>query len=100
MVDALLECLAPFTQVLDHMARSPGAPDVQSIVGVLRRLLLDVLAPRVERFAARDLATAAEIVDAATEAIVGDLYMVPHSRKRADSRRRRSPKTSHRRRRP
>ena len=60
---ALVECLAPVTQILDHMARAPAAPDIPAAVAQLRRTLDDVLAPLGDEFAAADVTRAAEIVD-------------------------------------
>ena len=75
---AVLECTAPITQILDHMARSPNAPDVQAAVATLRTVLEDVLAPLEETVPAADLLRAAEIVDLVTDAIVADILLVPH----------------------
>jgi hypothetical protein len=75
---ALVECLAPVTQILDHMARAPGAPDIPAAVAQLRRTLDDVLAPLGDEFAAADVTRAAEIVDRATDVILSEVLLVPH----------------------
>ena len=38
----MLEFTAPITQALDHMMRSPGEPDIDEVVEVLKTLLRDV----------------------------------------------------------
>src|SRR6476659_4326115 len=76
---ALVECLAPVTQILDHMARAPAAPDIPAAVAQLRRTLDDVLAPLGDEFAAADVTRAAEIVDRATDVILSEVLLVPHA---------------------
>jgi hypothetical protein len=91
LVDALLECTAPITQILDHMARSPNAPDVPAAVATLRTVLEGVLAPLEETVPPADLLRAAEIVDLVTDAIVAEILLVPHpGRENGGPRRRRS----------
>jgi hypothetical protein len=80
-VAQLLECTAPITQILDHMARAPGAPDIDAAVGVLRSLLEDALAPLEAQVAQADLLTAAAVIDRATEAILREILLVPHPRR-------------------
>jgi hypothetical protein len=75
---ALVECLAPVTQILDHMARAPAAPDIPAAVAQLRRTLDDVLEPLAEEFDDVDLRHAAEIVDRATDVILSEVLLVPH----------------------
>jgi hypothetical protein len=78
LASAVLECTAPITQILDHMARSPNAPDVQAAVATLRTVLEGVLAPLEETVPAADLLRAAEIIDLVTDAIVAEILLVPH----------------------
>jgi hypothetical protein len=78
LTNALLECTAPITQILDHMARAPGAPDIDAAVGVLRSLLEDALAPLESHVPRADLVIAATVVDRATEAILSEILLVPH----------------------
>jgi hypothetical protein len=78
LASAVLECTAPITQMLDHMARSPNAPDVQAAVATLRTVLEGVLAPLEETVPPADLLRAAEIVDLVTDAIVAEILLVPH----------------------
>jgi hypothetical protein len=75
---ALVECLAPVTQILDHMAAAPGAPDVPAAVAQLRRTLDDVLEPLGEEVDRADLARTAEVVDRATDLILSEVLLVPH----------------------
>jgi hypothetical protein len=92
LASAVLECTAPITQILDHMARSPNAPDVQAAVATLRTVLEGVLASLEETVPAADLERAAEILDLVTDAIVADILLVPHpERTNGDTRRRRQP---------
>jgi hypothetical protein len=79
LASALMECLAPVTQILDHMARSPTAPDVAAAVATLRTLMEGVLAPLEEHIPPHELERAAEIVDLATDAILADILLVPHA---------------------
>jgi hypothetical protein len=76
---ALVECLAPVTQILDHMARAPSAPDIPAAVAQLRRTLDDVLEPLAEEFDDADMTRAAEIVDRATDVILSEVLLVPHA---------------------
>jgi hypothetical protein len=85
---AVLECTAPITQILDHMARAPGAPDIESAVATLREVMEGVLAPLEEEVAAADLLRAAEIVDLVTDAIVAEILLVPHPGRTNGTRRR------------
>jgi hypothetical protein len=78
LASAVLECTAPITQILDHMARAPTTPDVQAAVATLRTVLEGVLAPLEQTVSAADLLRAAEIVDLVTDAIVADILLVPH----------------------
>jgi hypothetical protein len=80
LASALMECLAPVTQILDHMARAPTAPDVAAAVTTLRTLMADVLVPLEDHIPPGDLARAAEIVELATDAILADILLVPHAR--------------------
>jgi hypothetical protein len=76
---ALVECLAPVTQILDHMARAPSAPDIPAAVAQLRRTLDDVLEPLGDEFDDTDVTRAAEIVDRATDVILSEVLLVPHA---------------------
>jgi hypothetical protein len=39
LVQAILEVTAPITQMLDHMMRAPGEPDIDDVVKIMKRLL-------------------------------------------------------------
>jgi hypothetical protein len=92
-VDAMLECTAPITQILDHMVRAPDATDVDAAVPILRHLLADVLAPLGTVLAPRDLRTATAILEAAAPMICEDVLLVPHPPERPP---RRDPRAAHR----
>jgi hypothetical protein len=79
LVDALLGCTAPLSQFLDHMARSPNAPDIDAAVAQLRSLVEQVIAPLEELVPRGDLVTAAEIIERATDEIVTQMLIVPHA---------------------
>jgi hypothetical protein len=79
LASALMECLAPVTQILDHMARAPTAPDIESAVATLTTALEGVLAPFEARYQASELERAAEIVDEVTDAILEEIMLVPHA---------------------
>jgi hypothetical protein len=79
LAGALLECTAPVTQILDHMARAPDAPDLDAALRTLRVLLESALASLEDRVPSGDLRRAAEIVDLATDAILAEILMVPHA---------------------
>jgi hypothetical protein len=77
LAEALLECTAPMTQILDHMARAPEAVSVEAAVERLRALLESVLEPLEDTVPARDLASAAAVVERATDLIAGEILLVP-----------------------
>jgi hypothetical protein len=86
LVDAMLEFTAPITQALDHMMRSPGDPDIDQVVAVLKTLLTDVLSPMGVMLAADDLRTATAVIEASVPMICENLMLVPHQRGRRDPR--------------
>ena len=77
LVDALLDCVAPITQILDHMARSPSSADIDASVSVFKELLNEVLGPVSGRIGAKALRTAAEVLDTVTDTIAEELLLVP-----------------------
>ena len=91
LVDAMLEFTAPITQALDHMMRSPGDPDIDQVVAVLKALLRDVLAPMGVMLAPDDLRTATAVIEASVPMICESLMLVPHQRGP-----RRDPRAAHR----
>jgi hypothetical protein len=94
LVDALLECTAPITQILDHMVRAPDAKDTDAAVAALREVLADVLAPFATVLAARDLRTATAILEAVAPMICEEVMLVPHAPAATP---RRDPRDAHRR---
>jgi hypothetical protein len=83
---AILEVTAPITQMLDHMMRAPGEPDIREVVMTAKRALEEVLAP-LESDA--DLAAATRLVDAAATLVIEGVFTVPHAAPVARRRRRR-----------
>ncbi|MEA2478565.1 MAG: hypothetical protein QOJ07_487 [Thermoleophilaceae bacterium] len=91
LVDAILQSHGQLTLIVEHMLRYPGtALDAPPLDAVLRGLLGDVLAQLPERHGAEDVATAAQMLRAATELIGEELYLVDMNRRerRAAGRRR------------
>jgi len=78
LVAALMACLAPLTQILDHMARSPQSASVEQSAEVLKRLLADTLGPMSERLGAEPVRIASEVLDEAAEVIAEEICLVPH----------------------
>ncbi len=81
LVDAMLEFTAPITQALDHMMRSPGEPDIDEAVAVLKTLLRDVLSPMGTMLSPHDLRTATAVIEASVPMICESLMLVPHPRR-------------------
>jgi hypothetical protein len=77
LVDALIEFTAPFTQILDHMARAPQS-DANVAVETLRQMLPEVLAALENRFPQRDLRAATAVLNGATDAVLSEILLVPH----------------------
>jgi hypothetical protein len=82
MVDAMLACTGPVTQILDHMARSPQPLAPERAAEVLRRLLGDALHPLTVDTPREELRVAARLLDAAADLIVGEIMLVPHAPRR------------------
>jgi hypothetical protein len=78
LVDAMLASVAPITQILEHMARSPTSPSPEAAVGTLRQLVVEARAPRGGDIPRRALHPAAT-VEAATEALLAEILLVPHT---------------------
>jgi hypothetical protein len=77
LVDVLLEFAAAITQIVDHMARAPGA-DPGVAVETLRQLLPDVLASLEDSFPREDLRAATAVLNRATDAVLSEILLVPH----------------------
>lgn len=86
LVDAMLEFTAPITQALDHMMRSPGEPEIDEVVEVLKTLLRDVLSPMGTMLSPHDLRTATAVIEASVPMICEGLMIVPHAAPRHASR--------------
>ncbi len=82
VVDAVLACTGPVTQILDHMARAPEPMAPERAAGVLRRLLCDALDPLSTAAPREELRVAARLLDAAADLIVGEILLVPHAPRR------------------
>ena len=66
---AILEVTAPITQMLDHMMRAPGEPDIHDVVRTMKSVLENVLAPLEED---ADLRAATRLVDTAATMVAGE----------------------------
>ena len=78
LAGALMACLAPLTQILDHMARAPQSASVEQSAALLKGLLADTLAPMSERLGAEAVRIASELLDETAEVIADEIYLVPH----------------------
>jgi hypothetical protein len=78
LVAAMLEFTAPITQALDHMMRSPGEPEIDEVVAMLKSLLRDVLEPMGTMLSAHDLRTATAVIEASVPMICEGLFLVSH----------------------
>ena len=72
-VEAVLECTAPVTQILDEVSFTPYPPDADE----LRDLLSSMLKPLEALLAPRDLLTATAVLEAATPRLAESLLLVP-----------------------
>jgi hypothetical protein len=86
LVQAILEVTAPITQMLDHMMRAPGEPDINDVVKRMKHLLEDVLAPLETH---DDVRGATAVLEAAMPLILENIFYVPHPN-RAERRSRRT----------
>ena len=81
---AIMASCCQLSLIIDHMhrfaAEARNAPNADSVPETLRRVLRDVLTPLAEAHAVADLATAAQMLDAATHRIGDDLFFVDPSR--------------------
>ena len=82
VVDAVLACTAPVTQILDHMARAPEPMAPEQAAAVLRRLLCEALAPLATSAPRGELRVAARLLDAAADLIADEIVLVPHAPRR------------------
>ena len=82
---AVMTSCAQLSLILSHMHRFAAAasdadPAGDSMPETLRKVLNDVLAPLAEEHAIEDLATAAQMLNAATDRIGEELFVVDISR--------------------
>src|SRR5262249_48711233 len=95
LADAILECAAPITLILDHMARSPTRPEPAEARAVLRDLVRDVREPRATASPPRALRTTTAVWEAPVPLMVEELMLVTHE---PVPPLRRDPRSGHRRR--
>src|SRR5690242_2215786 len=80
----LMTSCAQLSLVLSHMHRYAAThesqADADSVPETLRKVLNDVLAPLAQEHAIEDLATAAQMLGAATDRIGEELFVVDISR--------------------
>jgi hypothetical protein len=87
-VDAIMQSCGQIQLIVDHMMRNAN-PDAEPIPVVLKDLLTGVLGALPERHGIADVATAAQMLSAATELIAEEVYLVAPDRPRPRPRRRR-----------
>ena len=90
LVEAMLQSCGQITLILDQMQRhADEAPDAEPIPTVLKQLLCGVLRDLPERHGADDVATAAQMLAAATEVVGEELLLVDTRPPQRPARRRR-----------
>jgi hypothetical protein len=82
VVDAVLACTGPVTQILDHMARAPQPLAPERAAEVLRGLLCGALHPLAVDAPREELRVAARLLDAAADLIAGEIMLVRHTPRR------------------
>src|SRR5687768_3433186 len=86
VLDALLACTAPLTQILDHMARAPEPLPPEKAAELLRELLRPTLQPLAATAPPEELRATARLIDAAAGLIVDEFLLVPHPPRRRGAR--------------
>ena len=77
LVNALTQSYGQIALILDHMASYGGSdPDAPPFDVVLRGMLGDVLSRLADDHSIADVATAAQMVQAANDVIAEDIYLV------------------------
>jgi hypothetical protein len=77
LVDAMLQSCGQLAAVFDHMERHRNtAPDAEPPAVVLGRLLRGIFVPLPLRYGVDDVATAAQMLSAATDLVAEDLFLV------------------------
>jgi hypothetical protein len=86
LVQGIMEIAAPITQMLDHMTRAPGEPDIDDVLRTLKRLLEDVLSPLESH---EHIGPAVDVLETALPLILENIYLVPLQGPRRATHRRR-----------
>jgi hypothetical protein len=82
VVDAVLACTGPVSQMLDHMARAPQPLAPGRAAEMLRGLLCDALHPLTTSAPRHELRIAARLLDAAARLVAEEIMLVPHAPRR------------------
>src|SRR5918998_5633943 len=77
LVEAMLQSAGQISLILDHMHRNADeSPDAEPIPTVLKQLLCGVLHGLPRRHGSDDVATAAQMLTAATDVVAEELFLV------------------------
>ena len=77
LVNALTQSYGQIALILAHMMANGGDdPDAPPFVVVLREMLVDVLRRLTDEHGVEDVATAAQMVQAANDVVAEDVYLV------------------------
>jgi hypothetical protein len=77
LVDAMLKSCGQLAAVFDHMERHRNtSPDAEPPAEILARLLRRILVPLPLRHGVDDVATAAQMLSAASNLVAEDLFLV------------------------
>ena len=91
LVDAVLQSFGQIAALVEHMAEfaaSNAGSGAEPVPVVLRRLLVEVLAPMADAGDDAAIRTAAQMLCAATATVGAELYLVPPAAAAACARRR------------
>lgn len=75
---ALVSWTAASTQIVDHMASSPGSPSHSEITAILTQLVRETLEPLSDRYAATDVELGARLAADAIDTLMQEILLVPH----------------------
>lgn len=75
---ALVSWTAASTQIVDHMASSPGSPSHSEITAILTKLVRGSLEPLSDRYAATDVELGAQLTADAIDTLMEEILLVPH----------------------
>jgi hypothetical protein len=77
LVEAMLTSCGQLATIFDHMERHRyNGPEAEAPAAVLSRLLTGILAPLPFQHAVEDVATAAQVLIAATELVASEFFLV------------------------